>query len=118
MTVGRDLSGVAGRIGALECPGVGNRREVALDARHDGCEGWVVCGRVVALDEDLFDLMFGEGIVDGACSLPRLADSALGVCLRLGAEGSSEHERDERERQPAPDGLLAMLSAPASGARR
>ena len=68
---------------------------------------------VSALDEHLLDLVLREGVVDGALGASRLADAALSGVLRLGADRAADREREEHERQPSPDGLLAMLGAPA-----
>ena len=116
MPVSGDLSGVARLVGALECLGVGNRSEAALDVADDGSEGRVARGGAVALDEHLLDLMLREGVVDRARGAPGLADPALSGGLGLRPDRAADRERDEHERQPAPDRLLAMLSAPAPGA--
>src|SRR6185437_404028 len=117
MPVSGDLSGVARLVRALECLGVGNRREAALRVADDGSEGCVARGGAVALDEHLLDLVLREGIVNRARGAPGLADPALSRAPGLGPDRVADREGDERERQPAPDRFLAMLSAPASGAR-
>ena len=116
MPVSRDLAGVGRLIGALECVGVGNGRQAALDIADDASEGPLARGGAVGLDEDLLDLMLRERVIDRARGAPGLADPALGVGLGLRPDRAADHERDERERQPPPDGLLAMLCAPAPGA--
>ncbi len=111
--VGRDLPFIARRVGAVEALGVGDRGKAMLDVGDHSLERGVVRGRGAALDEHLLDLVLREGVVDGALGASRLADTALGGVLRLGPDRAADREREEHERQPSPDGLLAMLGAPA-----
>ena len=88
----------------------------ALDLANDCSEGPVACGGAARLDEDLLDLMLRERVIDRARGASGLADPALGDGLGLRPDCAADHERDERERQPPPDGFFAMLCAPAPGA--
>src|SRR5215212_5524386 len=80
----------------------------------DSPERWIRRGDVVALDQHLLDLVLREGIIDGARGVSRLADTALSRGLGFCPDGTADREREDHERQPTPDRLLSVLSAPAA----
>ena len=114
----RDLVRVRGGQRTLEVLCVGERRELALHLDRDGAEGRVGGGGPGALDQHHLLGVLRSRIGNRLIRTSGLADAGLGVLERLGPGGAADHEGNDDEGEPAPDGGLAVLCAPDTSAGR
>ena len=114
----RDLVRVRGGQRALEVLGVGERRELALHVDRHGAEAGSAAVDPAALDQHHLLGVLRSGIGDRLIRTSGLADAGLGVLQRLGPGRAADHEGNDDEREPPPDGGLAVLCAPDTSAGR
>ena len=87
---------------------VGHRRGDSRLVRRGACPG---------LDKDFLSVVVGEGVLEDAERLARLAVAHLGIGEVALADQSPDYVRTDHEHQPGEDGLAPVPGAPGPGRR-